>query len=64
MDPSALRRPPDNTKKERRLHAASFALLVYASAWIKVHYPLEFACALLNSQPMGFYSVSSIVARV
>jgi error-prone DNA polymerase len=42
-------------------HAASFALLVYASAWIKVHYPLEFACALLNSQPMGFYSTSSIV---
>jgi error-prone DNA polymerase len=42
-------------------HAASFALLVYASAWIKVHHPLEFACALINSQPMGFYSVSSIV---
>jgi error-prone DNA polymerase len=42
-------------------HAASFALLVYASAWIKVHYPHEFACALINSQPMGFYSVSSIV---
>jgi error-prone DNA polymerase len=42
-------------------HAASFALLVYASAWIKAHYPHEFACALINSQPMGFYSVSSIV---
>jgi error-prone DNA polymerase len=42
-------------------HAASFALLVYASSWIKVHHPLEFACALINSQPMGFYSVSSIV---
>lgn len=42
-------------------HAASFALLVYASAWIKVHHPAEFACALLNSQPMGFYSPSSIV---
>jgi error-prone DNA polymerase len=42
-------------------HAASFALLVYASAWIKVHHPLEFACALINSQPMGFYSVSSLV---
>jgi len=42
-------------------HAASFALLVYASAWIKVHHPLEFACALVNSQPMGFYSVASIV---
>ena len=42
-------------------HAASFALLVYASAWIKVHHPAEFACALLNAQPMGFYSPSSIV---
>ena len=42
-------------------HAASFALLVYASAWLKVHHPAAFACALLNSQPMGFYSTSSIV---
>jgi error-prone DNA polymerase len=42
-------------------HAASFALIVYASAWIKVHFPAEFACALLNAQPMGFYSPSSIV---
>jgi error-prone DNA polymerase len=42
-------------------HAASFALLVYASAWIKRHYPAEFACALLNSQPMGFYAPSQIV---
>jgi error-prone DNA polymerase len=42
-------------------HAASFALIVYASAWIKVYYPAEFACALLNAQPMGFYSPSSIV---
>jgi error-prone DNA polymerase len=42
-------------------HAASFALLVYASAWIKVHHPAEFSCALLNAQPMGFYSPSSIV---
>lgn len=42
-------------------HAASFALLVYASAWIKVHRPGPFACALLNSQPMGFYSPSIIV---
>jgi error-prone DNA polymerase len=42
-------------------HAASFALLVYTSAWLKVHYPAQFACALLNSQPMGFYSPSSIV---
>jgi error-prone DNA polymerase len=42
-------------------HAASFALLVYASAWLKVHEPAAFACALLNSQPMGFYSPASIV---
>lgn len=37
-------------------HAASFALLVYASCWIKRHHPAEFLAALLNSQPMGFYS--------
>lgn len=42
-------------------HAASFALLVYASAWLKVHHPAAFTCALLNSQPMGFYSPSSLV---
>jgi error-prone DNA polymerase len=41
-------------------HAASFALLVYVSSWIKCHHPAAFACALLNSQPLGFYSVSSI----
>src|SRR5262249_1197238 len=42
-------------------HAASFALLVYASAWQKAHYPAHFACALLNSQPMGFYSPATIL---
>jgi error-prone DNA polymerase len=42
-------------------HAASFALLVYASAWLKVHHPAEFAAALVNSQPMGFYSPSTIL---
>jgi error-prone DNA polymerase len=42
-------------------HASSFALLVYASSWQKTHFPGIFACALLNSQPMGFYSASSIV---
>jgi error-prone DNA polymerase len=42
-------------------HAASFALLVYASAYLKVHYPAAFCCAILNSQPMGFYSPSSLV---
>lgn len=42
-------------------HAASFALLVYASSWLKCHYPDVFAAALLNSQPMGFYAPSEIV---
>lgn len=42
-------------------HAASFALLVYVSCWLKCHYPDAFACALLNSQPMGFYAPSQIV---
>lgn len=42
-------------------HAASFALLVYVSAWIKKHHPAAFAAALLNSQPMGFYAPAEIV---
>jgi error-prone DNA polymerase len=42
-------------------HAASFALLVYASCWIKRHEPAAFLAALLNSQPMGFYSPSQLV---
>jgi error-prone DNA polymerase len=42
-------------------HAASFAHLVYVSAWIKCHYPAAFAAALLNSQPMGFYAPAQIV---
>jgi len=42
-------------------HAASFALLVYASSWLKCHYPDIFAAALLNAQPMGFYAPSEIV---
>src|SRR5262249_57147980 len=42
-------------------HAASFAILVYASAWIKCRYPDVFAAALLNSQPMGFYAPAQIV---
>ncbi|MEG1768592.1 MAG: error-prone DNA polymerase, partial [Comamonas sp.] len=41
-------------------HAASFALLVYASSWIKRHEPAAFLAALLNSQPMGFYSASQL----
>jgi error-prone DNA polymerase len=43
-------------------HAASFALLAYASAWLKRHQPAIFTCALLNSQPMGFYPPSMLVA--
>jgi error-prone DNA polymerase len=42
-------------------HAASFANLVYASAWVKCHYPDVFAAALLNSQPMGFYATAQLV---
>jgi error-prone DNA polymerase len=42
-------------------HAASFALLVYISAWLKCHEPAAFACALLNSQPMGFYAPAQLV---
>src|SRR5262249_5188313 len=41
--------------------AASFALLVYASCWIKCHHPAEFLAAMLNSQPLGFYSPSQLV---
>ena len=42
-------------------HAASFALLVYVSAWLKRHHPAAFTCALLNSQPMGFYQPAQLV---
>ena len=42
-------------------HAASFALLAYASAWLKRHWPTAFYCGILNSQPMGFYSPSQLV---
>jgi error-prone DNA polymerase len=42
-------------------HAASFALLAYVSAWLKRHHPAAFACALLNSQPMGFYQPAQLV---
>jgi len=42
-------------------HAASFALLTYVSAWLKCHQPAAFTCALLNSQPLGFYSASDLV---
>ncbi|TQL79108.1 DnaE-like error-prone DNA polymerase [Stackebrandtia endophytica] len=43
-------------------HAASFAHIVYSSAWLKCHYPAAFTAALLNAQPMGFYSVNTLVA--
>ena len=42
-------------------HAASFALLVYASCWLKCHHPAEFLAAMLNSHPLGFYSASQLV---
>ena len=42
-------------------HAASFARLVYVSAWLKCHHPAIFTCALLNSQPMGFYAPAQLV---
>jgi len=42
-------------------HAASFALLVYVSAWLKYHEPAVFVCALLNSQPMGFYAPAQLI---
>jgi error-prone DNA polymerase len=45
-------------------HAASFALLVYVSAWMKCHHPAAFCCALLNSQPMGFYQPAQLVQDV
>ncbi|MGI9032405.1 MAG: error-prone DNA polymerase [Acidimicrobiales bacterium] len=43
-------------------HSVSFAYLVYASAWMKLHYPAAFCAALLNAQPMGFYSPNTLVA--
>ena len=42
-------------------HSASFALLAYVSSWLKCHHPAAFACALLNSQPMGFYAAPQLV---
>jgi error-prone DNA polymerase len=45
-------------------HAASFALLVYVSCWMKRHHPAAFTCALLNSQPMGFYQPAQLVQDV
>lgn len=45
-------------------HSASFALLAYVSAYLKYHYPAAFCCALLNSQPMGFYSPSQLIQDV
>jgi error-prone DNA polymerase len=45
-------------------HAASFALLVYVSAWMKRHYPAAFTTALLNSQPMGFYAAAQLISDV
>jgi len=45
-------------------HAASFALLAYASSWLRCHHPAAYACALLNAQPMGFYAPAQIIQDV
>lgn len=42
-------------------HAASFALIAYATAWLKCHYPSVFLCAMLNAQPMGFYAPATLI---
>lgn len=42
-------------------HAISFALIAYASCWLKAHHPAEFFCGLINNQPMGFYSVNTLL---
>lgn len=42
-------------------HAASFALIAYATAWLRRHYPAAYLCAMLNAQPMGFYSAATLV---
>ena len=42
-------------------HAISFALIAYASCWLKIHHPAEFYCGLINNQPMGFYSVNTLL---
>ena len=42
-------------------HAASFALIAYQTLWLKAHYPAEFYCALLNHQPLGFYSPEVVI---
>ncbi|MHC5021694.1 MAG: helix-hairpin-helix domain-containing protein, partial [Planctomycetota bacterium] len=42
-------------------HGASFALIAYATAWLRCHYPAEFLCSLLNAQPMGFYSAATLI---
>lgn len=43
-------------------HAASFALIVYATAWLRLYYAPEYLCAILNAQPMGFYSAGTLIA--
>ena len=42
-------------------HAASFALIAYVTGWLKCHYPAAYLCAMLNAQPMGFYSPATLV---
>ena len=58
---SCARSPRSRSTASPRVHAASFALLAYASAYLKVHHPAEFYAALLNNQPMGFYHPATVV---
>ncbi len=58
---SSTRSTPSRTTVFPRSHAASFALLVYASAYLKHYYAPEYTAAILNAQPMGFYSVGTLI---
>ena len=59
--PSSTPSPPSRSTAFPESHAASFALLAYASAYLKAHHPAAFYAALLNNQPMGFYDPATIV---
>ncbi len=59
--PSSSRSRASASTASPRATPRSFALLVYASCWLKCHHPAEFLAAMLNSQPMGFYTPSQLV---
>merc|ERR1711969_95671 len=63
-DADLLRRAMGSKRGGERAesHSLSFALLVYASSWIKLHYPAAFLAGLLRAQPMGFYSPATLVS--